>query len=476
MQDNVTQAASVGSLSRYGKTFQERVVQALLLDHKWAEEIAEVLDPSFFELKYLGFMCKLCFDYAKKYRTFPTFPILVAIVKEELRHSADSMLRQQVIDFLTKIRSDDELGDLPYVKEKALDFCRKQALKAAIEQSIDVMGSDTGSYESVVEIIKKAVSLGASSTIGHDFLNEPEARFVKRNRNPVPTGIQRLDSKGILNGGLGRGEMGVIVAATGVGKSHFLTMLGANAMREGKNVIHYTLEMSESLVGLRYDSNLCEIDADEIAERKADVIARYASMKLGRLFIKEFPTCWATINNIRAHVEKLGARGFKPDLILIDYADIMRSTRQYDAKRFELQLIYQELRAYASEIDVPIWTASQSNKDGSTSEVVDLNNMAEAYGKAMEADVVVSLSRRSHEKAAGVGRLFVAKNRIGRDGMLYGVRIDTARSSITLLNDDLEGHAPHAEQGSDDEEQVRVKLRNRLRDLRNDEALKGVQA
>jgi hypothetical protein len=258
--------------------------------------------------------------------------------------------------------------------------------------------------------------------------------------------------------------------------SHFLTMLGANAMREGKNVIHYTLEMSESLVGLRYDSNLCEIDADEIAERKADVIARYASMKLGRLFIKEFPTCWATINNIRAHVEKLGARGFKPDLILIDYADIMRSTRQYDAKRFELQLIYQELRAYASEIDVPIWTASQSNKDGSTSEVVDLNNMAEAYGKAMEADVVVSLSRRSHEKAAGVGRLFVAKNRIGRDGMLYGVRIDTARSSITLLNDDLEGHAPHAEQGSDDEEQVRVKLRNRLRDLRNDEALKGVQA
>ena len=87
-------------------------------------------------------------------------------------------------------------------------------------------------------------------------------------------------------------------------------------------------------------------------------------MKLGQLFIKEFPTCWATVNNIRAHVEKLNARGFKPDLIIIDYADILRSTRQYDAKRFELQLIYQELRAYASEIDVPIWTASQSNATG----------------------------------------------------------------------------------------------------------------
>lgn len=221
MQDNVTPVVgttAAGSLSRYGKTFQERVVQALLLDHKWAEEIAEVLDPAYFELKYLAFMCKLCFDYAKRYRTFPTFPILVAIVKDELHHSADAMLQQQVITFLTKIRSDDELGDIPYVKEKALDFCRKQALKAAIDQSIDVLGSDTGSYESVADIIKKAVSLGASSTVGHDFLNEPEARFVKRNRNPVPTGIVKLDSKGILNGGLGRGEMGVIVAATGVGK------------------------------------------------------------------------------------------------------------------------------------------------------------------------------------------------------------------------------------------------------------------
>jgi hypothetical protein len=271
-------------------------------------------------------MSKLCFDYAKKYRTFPTFPILVTIVKDELRHSADGTLRQQVIDFLTKIRSDDELGDLPYVKEKALDFCRKQALKAAIEQSIDVMGSDAGSYESVVEIIKKAVSLGASSTIGHDFLNEPDARFVKRNRNPVPTGIQRLDGKGILNGGLGRGEMGVIVAATGVGKSHFLTMLGANAMRDGKNVIHYTLEMSESLVGLRYDSNLCEIDADEIAERKADVLARYGSMKLGRLFIKEFPTCWATIL-IEKHLSKLWV--LRLSILKRDFIICTRDLRQF---------------------------------------------------------------------------------------------------------------------------------------------------
>ena len=438
MQDNII------TFSKYGKTFQERVVQALLLDHKWAEEIQEILNPKYFDLKYLGFIAKLCFDYAKKYRTFPTFPLLVGIVKDELSHAADEILKQQVVEFLTKIRSDDELGDIPFVKEKALDFCRKAALKDAIEQSIDLMNAENS-----------------------------DARFVTRNRNPVPTGIEKLDSKGILNGGLGRGELGCIVAGTGVGKSHFLTQLGANAMRAGKNVIHYTLEMSESLVGLRYDSNLCDIDSNDVHSKKDDVIGHYATVKLGRLFIKEFPTCWATITNIRSHVEKLAAIGFKPDLILIDYADIMRSTRQYDAKRFELQQIYQELRAFASEICVPIWTASQSNKEGSNADVVDLSNMSEAYSKAQESDVVISLSRKSHEKAAGVGRLFVAKNRIGSDGLLYSVKINTARSMITLLSDN-----PDAVSSSsfdpDNEEDTRIKLRNRLKELQTVEELKGI--
>lgn len=466
MQDNII------TFSKYGKTFQERVVQALLLDHKWAEEIQEILNPKYFDLKYLGFIAKLCFDYAKKYRTFPTFPLLVGIVKDELSHAADEILKQQVVEFLTKIRSDDELGDIPFVKEKALDFCRKAALKDAIEQSIDLMNAEN-SYESIAEIVKKAVSMGVRSTTGHDFLNEPDARFVTRNRNPVPTGIEKLDSKGILNGGLGRGELGCIVAGTGVGKSHFLTQIGANAMRAGKNVIHYTLEMSESLVGLRYDSNLCDIDSNDVHSKKDDVIGHYATVKLGRLFIKEFPTCWATITNIRSHVEKLAAIGFKPDLILIDYADIMRSTRQYDAKRFELQQIYQELRAFASEICVPIWTASQSNKEGSNADVVDLSNMSEAYSKAQESDVVISLSRKSHEKAAGVGRLFVAKNRIGSDGLLYSVKINTARSMITLLSDN-----PDAVSSSsfdpDNEEDTRIKLRNRLKELQTVEELKGI--
>jgi replicative DNA helicase len=186
---------------------------------------------------------------------------------------------------------------------------------------------------------------------------------------------------------------------------------------------------------MRYDSNLCDISFNDLHERKADVIAHYGQTKLGSLIIKEYPMNSCTIHTLRAHVEKLALKGFVPDVIIIDYADIMRSTRQYDSLRHELKLIYEELRSWASEIQLPLWTASQANRDSSQSDVVGLESMSEAYGKAMVADVVISISRKSTEKSTGWGRLFIAKNRAGRDGLVYPVKIDTARSKFVITGE-----------------------------------------
>jgi hypothetical protein len=87
------------------------------------------------------------------------------------------------------------------------------------------------------------------------------------------------------------------------------------------------------------------------------------------------------------------------------------------------------------ELKVPIWTASQSNKEGANADVIDMMNMSEAYGKAMICDFIVSISRRAHEKSTGWGRLYVAKNRAGRDGLVFTTKIDTARSRFTISNE-----------------------------------------
>jgi len=430
----LTEDNSFGNhFSKYGRTFQEKIFHSLLIDHQWAAQMIEVMTHEHFELKYLQYLCDRFFGFHLKYKNFPTLNLLVSIIKDELTTGNDVILREQVVEFLSRIKTSPNLGDLSYVKEKTLDFCKKQVLQQALEESVKAISSEN--YESVLNIMKDAVFKGSPSTIGHDFFKDHEARFAKISRITCPTGIAHLDNKDVLNGGLGRGEIGVIAANTGVGKSHFLVAMGAEALRVGKNVIHYTFELSETQVGIRYDSNLCNISSSDIIDKKDDVLSHYKDNQHGRLIIKQYPTGSASIVTLRNHIEKLAMKNFVPSLIIIDYADIMRSTRQFDSMRHELKLIYEELRNLAMEMNIPIWTASQANRESSKSDVVGLENMSEAYGKAMVADVVVSISRKPMEKSTGAGRLFVAKNRAGRDGILFPIRIDCAKSKISVIDD-----------------------------------------
>jgi replicative DNA helicase len=446
----------------YGKHFQECVMAGLLTDHRWSEQMMEVFDTEYFELKYLRFLADKYFSYSRKYKVFPTLQLLVTIIREDLKTGSDALLRDQIIDYLTRIRANPMTNDMQYAKEKSLDFCKKQALKHALETAVDQMQAEK--YESIVETIRRAVSVGTVPAVGHDFLNDMEARFTRQKRDTIPTGLAELDKKEIFNGGSGKGELYCVIGSTGAGKSHFLTMIGANALQDGRNVLHYTFELSETSVGTRYDSNLCDIDSNEVMDRKEDIKSSYFKMKLGRLFIKEYPTNSASIFTLRAHIERLDLKGFKPDIIIIDYADIMRSTRQYDSLRHELKLVYEELRALAMELGVPVWTASQSNKEGANSDVIDVTNMSEAYGKAMICDGIVTISRKAHEKSTGWGRLFVAKNRAGRDGLVYPVQINTARSKFTIV-----GSAGTPEQATaENETEMKKALRDKWKELQGE--------
>ncbi len=454
---------AVDTFGQYGKSFQEKIMQALLSDAKWAEQLMEVFDVKYFDLKYLVFLSERYFDFAKKYRDFPSIQMLVTIIRDELKAGNDKQLAEQIVEYLRRVQANPNPGDLPYIKEKALDFCRRQALKGALEKAVDLVATEK--YESIVEVIKNAVSVGTTPSLGHDLQEDIDARFIAIDRKCIPTGIPQLDHKDILNGGLGRGEIGVTMANTGGGKSHFLVMLGCNALRIGKNVVHYTFELSEAKTAIRYDSNLLDIDSSDVLTDVTKVKEFYENNKsLGRLKIKHYPTGSATIYTIRSHIEKLALKGFKPDLVLIDYADIMRSSRQYDSLRHELKLIYEELRGYAEELNVAIWTASQVNKEGSENEVIDMSNMSEAYAKAFVADFIVSISRRASEKASGAARLYVAKNRAGRDGLLYGMKMDTARSKFEITQDNV----TQTELYSENENDLKDALRKKWNKVKND--------
>ena len=430
----MNQADSFSSFGKYGKIFQEKIFQGLLTDKTWASQMTEVMTPEFFDLKYLRFLTDRYFQYFIKYKDFPTLNLLITIVKEGLSQGTDVILRDQIVEFLHRMKTNPDVSDLQYVKDNALDFCKRQAFKSALTKAVELI--ETEQFEGVVNIMKEAVGAGLPSSIGHDFFNDIEARFIRQRRMTISTGIRQIDRKEVLNGGLGKGELGVVVAPTGVGKSHFLVSVGAAALKMGYNVVHYTFELSETVLGTRYDSHLCRISATDIPDLREVVIAEYAQMKdLGRLIIKEYPTGSASVMTLRNHVEKLLLKGIKPDVIVIDYADIMRSSRKYDSMRHELKLIYEELRAMAVDCQVPIWTASQANREAANADVVGLENMSEAYGKAMVADFICAISRKPAEKLLGGARLHVAKNRAGRDGFVFPIKIDTSQSRIEVMDE-----------------------------------------
>jgi len=412
--------------SKYGKQFQESLVQIIMEDRPFADQVEEVLDTSFFELSYLRVFVIKLFEYRKKYGVHPTAKIISTILRTELENYSSSV-QKQTRDYFARITI-KSVDDEKYIKETALDFCKKQKLKEALMKSVDLI--QNSSYDEVKKLIDEALKLGTDNDFGHDFLKDFEYRYELKARNPVTTGWDKVDS--VMKKGLGTGELGVVIAPTGAGKSMALAHLGASAVKSGKNVLHYTLELSDVVTGQRYDSCLSSVPLSSLFSRKDEVLETISEVE-GSLIIKEYPTKTASANTIRAHIEKLKKRNHKIDMIIIDYADLLRSTTNFREKRDELGSIYEDLRAIAQENKCPLWTASQTNRTGLNAEVVTMESISEAFNKCFVADFICSISRTIKDKNSNTARLFIAKNRNGPDGLVFPMFMDTSMVQLKVL-------------------------------------------
>ncbi len=414
------------NFSRYGKSFQESLVQLILEDRPFADQIEEVLNVGFFELKYLRVFVGRIIEYRTKYGVHPTSKIMSSVLRTELDNENEAV-QKQVRDYFarTLVRVVDGKD---YIKETSLDFCKKQNLKSAILKSVNLLQSS--SFDEIRNVIDEALKLGIDNNHGHDFKKDFELRYVYKARNPISTGWKIID--GIINQGLGKGELGVVIAPTGAGKSMVLAHLGAHAVKEGKNVVHYTLELSEATTGQRYDSCVSGVRLSDLLSMKELVYEKIQNIE-GSLIIKEYPTKSASPNVLRSHLEKLKKRNQKIDMILIDYADLLRPVGNYKEKRMELESIYESLRAIAQEYECPVWTASQTNRSGLNAEVVTMESISEAFSKCFVADFIFSISRTIKDKNTNSGRLFVAKNRNGVDGLVYPIFMDPGNVKIKVF-------------------------------------------
>jgi len=411
---------------RYGKAFQEGLVQLIFEDRPFADQITEVLDVSFLELEYLRLFVNKIIDHREKYNTHPSVDAMITILRTQLDHE-DEVTQNQVREYFARIHT-QELSDIDYIKDVSLEFCRKQNLKEAMMESVGLL--QNCSFDEISTVINNALKLGSENNFGYNYLVDFEERFVPKHRQPVTTGWTEVD--GICGGGLGKGELGVVIAPTGAGKSMALVHLGTQALQENKTVIHYTLELGDTVIANRYDSCVTGYPLSDIITFKEEVYETIKDME-GSLIIKEYPTKSATTNTIRSHLSRLIKRGTHPGLVIVDYADLLKPVTVRKEKRNELESIYEELRAIATEFKCPIWTASQTNRSGLNAEVITMEQISEAFNKCFVADFIFSVSRTIQDKQNNQGKIFIAKNRNGPDGIIYPIFMDTSNVAIKIL-------------------------------------------
>ena len=223
--------------------------------------------------------------------------------------------------------------DLKFVQEQTLEFCRNQVINM---DSVDLL--EVGQYDEIKKMVDEAMKAGSERDLGHDYIVGIEERLQKSTRDTVKTGWDPIDD--LMDGGLGSGELGVVVAPAGIGKTWCLQSMGASAVKQGLNVVHYTLELNQNYVGLRYDTIFSGVPTANIKFYQDDVKKKIDALE-GTLLIKYFPTKSATVQTLAAHLSQIEIQGTKPDLILVDYADILKGM---GSEKHVLENIYEDLR------------------------------------------------------------------------------------------------------------------------------------
>jgi len=402
----------------FSPSFQEKILSMIWREPTFYTIYKECVKPQYFESDVHIDLARVFNDYYEKYEAQPSPEVIQEEVRKLTAHS--KVKKEKEKDYLECVDRlmNMDLADRAYVQDSAIAFGKKQALTEAILKSVDDL-QKAKDFSIIEKRIKEANQVGENiGDLGTDYFATIEKRMPEydvRDAEKIKTGIDVLDK--VMAGGLGRGELGIVIAPPGTGKTLSLINIGASGVLQGKNVAHFSLEMSETRVTQRYDSTFTNKDFGFIKDNQESVAKALNMLKRARkgtLKIKSFPTRTCTLDMMKSYLTKLKlADGFVPDIIIIDYIDLMRPTSTYKERRTELEILYEEVRGMAQEFDAATWSASQTNRGALEKKVVTIADLAESFGKAATSDFMIAISQTKEEKKNNELRYYVAKSRNG---------------------------------------------------------------
>lgn len=420
-------------IAEYDFSFQvqNQILALLIRDPEFLLTNPDVVKPEYFTEDVNVIIARI---YLEKQDGTYTFDIhtLWEYIKKELLPSEKGM-RSGIASRLKKLYTMSLHKKI--VQEKVIAFAQHQAMTGAVLESVTLIKQRK--YDTVVQKVRDALSVGSvTNDIGMDFFNVSPRQVLKKLKIArVPTGYPSIDK--CLRGGLGAGELGIVLGATSRGKSVIIQDMAANAtMCEKTNVLIYTLEMNEQVYAERLFRRYTGLTKEELRGNLGEVkkvLRNIMGMTGSRLFIKSFPSKSITVEQLHANIRAVKMHGFNPSVIFVDYADLLRPTSKRQDKREELGDIFVDLRGVAQMENIPIWTPTQGNRGSYRKFMVDSDDVAEDFSKVMTCDTMLSICQTPDEKQSGQVRLFLAKNRSGIDKIAYQFTMDLDRMKLCDL-------------------------------------------
>ena len=427
------------NLGYLGYSFQVKLVKQLVEDHKFSETIISIVDPNYFDNEYMRLIVASLKDYYEKYETIPSYETIFNLIKTQVRRE---IARESAVELIKEVKESDN-KDCLHTQDVAIKFCKQQELKKATQKIQKILDNgDFDRYEECEELVKQAISVGTEKDEGIDIFHAIEDVLSEDFRSPIATGLTGIDN--LMGGGLSKGELGVILAAFGVGKTTIMTRMANTAYLTGKNVVQIFFEDNVKVIQRKHFSCFTGIDLSDLGDRREEVkefLPRFQNLE-NNLILKKMSSDGTTITHIKQYLRKLISSGIKPDIVFLDYIDCVQPTKQFKDEYSGEGNVMRQFETMLSELNIAGWTAVQGNRSSIGADLVEANMMGGSIKKGQIGHFILSVAKTLEQKEEGRATLAVLKSRFGRDGVIFPdivfdngtLVIDTSTSNdVTLL-------------------------------------------
>jgi nucleoside-triphosphatase THEP1 len=419
------------TLQQYGEEFQIRLIKQILHDNKFANTIIDIVDANYFHDPYMRIMVASIKQAKAEHDIIPDIGALEIRMLEGINEDSQ---RKYTSSLIKKI-NDSSLNDSLFVQDRAMKFCKQQELKKSIREIQKIIDKgNVDDYEKCENIIKKAIEHGDNKDDGLDIFENITAVLQDDFRKPIRTGIDGLDE--VMDGGLAKGELGIILAPFGVGKTTMITKLANTAVNDGHNVLQIFFEDLPKVIQRKHLACWTGIKLNDLSLHKEKILEMCAD-KLknseGKLRLKKFPSDGTTIPIIRQYIRKKIAEGFKPDVVLLDYIDCVQPSKVFDDVYAGEGNVMRQFESMLAEFDLVGWTAVQGNRSSIKADVVEADQMGGSIKKGQIGHFIVSIAKTLDQKEAGTATMAILKSRFGKDGIIFSdIKFDNASIQIDM--------------------------------------------